>query len=559
MSTATATGVGRAGALMAVGTVASRATGFLRTIVMLWALGSATSLANVYNITNVIPNVLYDLLLGGILGAVLIPVLLQAARDEDGGDSFTRTLLTLSTLVLGTLALVSIVAAPAIASLYGFHGDERATAVLFLRYFLPQVLFYGLSALSQAILNARGSFTAPMIAPVATNAVTILAYLIFIALPGGTDAAHLTTAQTVTLGLGTTLGIAAMFVAVIPALRSVGVSFSPTLDLHHPGLRDALRLSGFVLGYAAVNQVGYLIIVKLSKDSSSFTPYSVAYQVLQLPHAIIAVSILTALGPRIASAGNDGQLRRASFEVAKGARMLVALLTPAAVCMLVLGPAISIFGLAHGETTTQSAKLIGETMMAFGAGLVPFSLYALLIRAFYSLKDTRTPFLINIVSNVINVVFDAVAVAIVPKDRVAVWLAIGLSFAYLASAVLAGVVLARRTGDLRGPFVRRTIARCVLAGTIAGVAGALAGMVLAKAGLHETFGASFVRAVVGGLIVIYVYMRLTRQMHVREVAAAVLPITAALQTARGRRAQRQPRYDDHGHRDDRRSDSYGRR
>lgn len=521
-------GLQRAGTLMAAGTLASRGTGFLRTAVMVYALGSHTSLANVYNVANVIPNVLYDLLLGGVLGGVLVPVLIQAKRDRDGGLEFIRSLLTVTVAVLGALSLIAIVAAPAIANLYGFKGTDHGAAVVFLRFFLPQILFYGLSAVTGAVLNSRGHFSAPMIVPVFTNLITIAAYVIFILLPGGTDAAHLTGTQTFVLGAGTTLGIAAMWIGLLPKLRAVGVTFKPTWALRHPGLRDAWALSGWVLGYAAVNQIGYLIITRLASGAGAFTSYSVGYQVLQLPHAIIAVSVITALQPRIAAASLDKRHSDARNDIARALRTLAALLAPAAALMIVLGPSFGIAAFAHGATAGSGGKLIGETIIAFGAGLLPFSVYQLMIRTFYSLKQTRTPFVINVIANVINVVIDIIAVAVVPKDRVAVWLAVGLSVSYVAAALISTVLLARRVGGLRGPWVRRIFARCTLGATIGASAGGAVCVVLAKIGLSESFGGSLARLVAGTVVTLGVYAAMTKRMRVKEVSRSIVPLIAIL-------------------------------
>lgn len=515
-----AAGVRRAGAVMAVGTLASRATGFLRTAVMFWALGTA-ALGNVYNVTNVIPNVLYDLLLGGILGGVLVPVLVEARRDEDGGVAFARSLLTVTAAGLTAFAVLAMTFAPAIADLYGFRGAEHDLAVTFLRFFLPQIVFYGLSAVSAAILNTRDRFGPPMVAPVVTNLITIVVYLIFISLPGGTDPGHMTTAQKVTLSLGTTVGIASMWFAVLPSMRRVGVTMRPNWHLRHPGLRDAWRLSQWVLAYVVVNQLGFLVVTLLAGRADQFPAYSAGYQVLQLPHAIIAVSIITALQPRIAAASLEARVEDTRRDVAAGIRTIVALLAPATAALIVLGPSFATVAFAHGQTTHAGGKLIGETIIAFGSGLVAFSVYQLAIRSFYSMKDTKTPFRINVIVTIINVVVDVVAFAFVPRDRVAVALAVGLSLSYVVGSLMACVQLADRVGDLRAPYIRRIIARCVLAATVASLAAAGACLVLSAAGLSNSTLGSLVRLVVGSAILGYLYVQLAIRMRVHEIRAAL--------------------------------------
>ena len=523
-------GVRRAGAVMAAGTLASRATGFLRTTVMFWALGAA-GLGNIYNVTNVIPNVLYDLLLGGILGGVLVPLLVEAKRDEDGGLAFARSLLTITAVGLGALTLLAVVFAPEIATLYSFHGEQHALAVTFLRFFLPQIVFYGLSAVSAAILNTRDRYGAPMVAPAITNVITIGVFLVFIALPGGSNPAHLTTAQKVTLGLGTTLGIAAMWIAVLPSMRQVGVTFRPTWALRHPGLTDAWALSRWVLAYVVVNQLGFFVITLFAGRADQFAVYSAGYQILQLPHAIIAVSVITALQPRIAAAAIEGRAFDTGRDVAAGIRTILALLLPATATLVVLGPSLATVAFAHGQTTRAQGQVIGQTVIAFGAGLVAFSVYQLAIRCFYSMKDTKTPFRINLVVTIVNIGVDLAAYALVPRNRVAVAFAVGLSLSYLVGALVSTVLLSRRVGDVRAAYIRRIAARCTLAATVAALAASATCLTLGAAGISgSTFG-SLVRIVVGSAVVAVVYVRLAARMRVHEVRSAVAILTRLVRRA----------------------------
>src|SRR5438067_4202969 len=209
---------------MATGTLASRLTGFLRTVVIAAALGS--SLGDPYNVANTIPNILYDLLLGGVLSSVVVPLLVQAARDDgDDGEAYAQRLLGIVVVALAVTSIAGVLLAPQIVHLYGsrLSGSGRDLATTFTRYFLPQVLFYGVGAVFTAILNTRGSLVVPMWAPVLNNVVVIATGGLFLAITR--SAPHpdqVSNGQTLVLAIGTTAGIVAQTIALAPALRTVG-------------------------------------------------------------------------------------------------------------------------------------------------------------------------------------------------------------------------------------------------------------------------------------------------------------------------------------------------
>ena len=204
---------------MAFGTLLSRATGFVRTVAIVAALG-VNPVSDAYNLANTTPNILYDLLLGGVLSSVIVPVLVRVSRDEeDGGEAFASSLLTLVVLGLGAAVLVGLVAAPLIIDLYsGADASTRSLAVTFLRIFLPQVVFYGLGATIGAILNVRGRFGPPMITPVLNNLVVIAAACLFIFMPGPQPptTTGITHAQILVIGGGTTLGVVVRTLVLLP-------------------------------------------------------------------------------------------------------------------------------------------------------------------------------------------------------------------------------------------------------------------------------------------------------------------------------------------------------
>src|ERR1051326_1267756 len=262
---------------MALGTLASRATGFLRTLIIAVAIG--TLVGDAYNAANTIPNIVCELLLGGVLPSVVVPLLVSAARrDADGGEAYAQRLLTVVVVALGAVSVLGVALASAIIRLYLVNAGIAPMATLFARFFLPQILFYGVGAMLGAILNVRDSFAPPMWTPVLNNVVVIATGLVFIGVTHtrAVQAGHPTSGQEIRLAAGTTLGIAAQTLALFPSLRATGFRLRPRFDLRRAGLAAAARLASCVVVYVLANQVAVLIITRLATapGNGSFTIYT---------------------------------------------------------------------------------------------------------------------------------------------------------------------------------------------------------------------------------------------------------------------------------------------
>src|SRR3954468_22818012 len=293
------TSLGRSTRSMAIGTIASRGTGFVRNAAVVAVLGVHT-LGAAYNVANTTPNIVYELLLGGILTSVVVPVLVRAAKnDSDGGEAYAQRLLSLVVIALLLASAVLVALAPQLVAVYMHNEDEdtRRLATVLARYFLPQMLFYGAGAVMGAILNARERFGPPMWAPVLNNLVVIATCALFLALPGtsGVSAASITSTQELVLGLGTTLGIVAQTIALMPSLRAAGFRFRFRTDLRGTGLGEIGRLARWVLLYVVANQLAYVVVVNLANKHElnamgrGYASYINAFVLWQLPHAVVAV------------------------------------------------------------------------------------------------------------------------------------------------------------------------------------------------------------------------------------------------------------------------------
>jgi putative peptidoglycan lipid II flippase len=462
-------------AMMTVGTTLSRTTGFLRLAAMAYAIGVTESrLPDAYNIANITPNILYELALGGILTAVVVPVVVEwlQERGRDEAWEVVRRLLTLAIVVLSALTVLGIVFAPLIVDLYtsGVPGEDQAIvreyATFFLRWFMPQIVFYGVGAVAIGLLQAHRRFAAPMFAPILNNVIVIATFLMFAAMPGpspGSDALA-TTAQRYVLAIGTTAGVAAMTLALWPAVRATGFRFSWRTGLwSHEAVTRIARLATWVAAYVAANQAALLVVIVLAdRIEGGYTAYAAAFILFQLPHAIFAVSIFSALLPAMSGRWADGDVDGFRRLLSQGIRATAAIVIPAALGYLVLARPIVRLLLEHGVTTPSSGDLVADVLVGFSVGLFPFSAFQLLLRAYYAMQNTRTPALVNLAAVAINVVADLVL--FFGADLGVQGLALGHAISYGFGSVALLLLIRRRLRGIDGARVLGTVGRTLLAG-----------------------------------------------------------------------------------------------
>lgn len=492
--------LGRSAVLMAVGTTLSRVTGLGRLVAMAFALGVTESrLADSYNIANTMPNVIYELILGGVLTSVFIPVLveeLRKKRDDDAWDSVSA-LVTTSAVAVFAITVLAVVGAPWIIRLFTFRlsGAEQAQqqelATFFLRFFAPQIAFYGFAAIAGGLLNAYDRFAVPMFAPILNNLVVIATFLGFAAIVSGTpDQAGVSTelSQKLLLALGTTGGVALMALAHWPSVRKLPGKLRWRPDFRHPAVRKLARLSLWTLGYVAANQLSFGVALVLANGvQGGPTAMFTAFAFFQLPYGIAAVSIMTALVPRMSTQAVEADEEGFRASVGTGMRLMGLLLLPATAVYLVLSRPIVTTLLEHGVMSANSSRLVAEVLDLFALGLVPFSFYLLLLRAFYARQDAKTPTVVNLV---LNTVYAVLSLILFPALRVQ-GLALAHSLCYVVGAVVAGVLLSRRIGGLDSARTFGALGRAAAASVVA--AGA---MLAAVAAVNSVMGPSGERALV---------------------------------------------------------------
>ena len=539
-------GVLRSSALMAAGTVTSRATGLIRDMALVAAIGFGT-LADTYSLGNSLPNIIYILVAGGALNAVFIPQLVRHMNDdEDGGHGFANRLLRVVTLITLALTIVAVLAAPWIVHLYApseYSAREFDLAVAFARLCLPQIVFYGLYTMFSQVLNARGHFGSPMFAPIVNNIVVIGAAIAFIWVAGDqVDVATITDAQVAWLGVMTTLGVVLQAMVLVPVLLRSGFRFGYVRGLRGFGLGHTGRLALWTIGLVLVNQAGFLVVTRLATLANvlateagtvaqGLTTYQKAYLVFMLPHSVITISIMTALLPRMSRAAADADMRKVGAFVADGMRLVAVLIVPAAVSLLVAGPMIATVIFGFGAGAGEASTYAGLVVMAFAVGLLPFSLFYVLLRGWYSVEDTRTPFYLTVVYNLLMVGLSLPLFYLASVRFKVTALALGYSLAYWFTFALAWFILARRLQNVQ---VRRTasvLARLLVAGLVAAVAGFAANLGLQQL-LSEVLDEAiplgfsgrpllaFIAAVASAAVAVVVYVVLARLMRVAEISQA---------------------------------------
>ncbi len=431
---------------MAVGTIFSRITGLIRNLLLVAVLGT-TLLGDTYNVANTMPNILYNLLLGGALTAVFVPQLVRAVRSEDGGSAFISRLLTATIFLLGSLVIVSVLFAPLLVRVFatGYVGrPEFHLTVLFMRYCLPQIFFMGLFALLSQIANAKEKFGPMMWAPVANNLLTIAIFGWFLSSAAHLRVGNISFSETTWLGLGTTAGYVVQTLVLIPVIRKTKIKIRMRFDWRDSELRNSLHLASWTLLFAAISQISYLVTVNLSTSAAvralkagvttgvGFTPYSNAFLILMLPHSIITISIVTALLPHLSALVIENKPTEIHDQLVRAIRLVGIFTVPSAIAFLLFGPLIT-HALFFGISANDS-QYLGNTLAGFALGLLPLSVNLIALRGLNAFENVKLQVISNALMNAIAIAISLILAAVLPAKWVTVGLAGALSVSYFVGA-----------------------------------------------------------------------------------------------------------------------------
>lgn len=531
-----ASGLLKSSAVMAAGTLVSRLTGFVRTVVITAALGSAL-LGDAWTVAYTLPTMIYILTVGGGLNSVFVPQLVRSMKeDEDGGEAYANRLLTLVMVALGVIVAIAVFASPLLIRLMSApianDPDANNVAVTFARYCLPTIFFMGVHVVMGQILNARGKFGAMMWTPVLNNIVMIFTFGMFIYVYGtaADSQLHVDTipADGVRLlGIGTLLGLTVQALAMIPYLRETGFRFRLRFDWKGHGLGKAVKLAKWTVLFVLANQAGVLVVTQLAtaagkasgKSGAGIMGYSNAQLIWGMPQAIITVSVMAAMLPRISRAAHDGDPGAVRDDISQGLRTSAVAIVPVAFMFVALG--VPMCTLLFGSSGTDGARSMGYILMAFGLGLIPYSVQYVVLRGFYAYEDTRTPFYNTVIVAAVNAAASGIAYLLLPAQ----WAVVGMAASYgLAYAIGVGVAWQRLRkrlgGDLDGAQVIRTYARLCMASIPGAVAGGAVGFLIMGA-LGSGAAGSIAALVVGGAVLLGVFYVAARRMRIEELNSMV--------------------------------------
>jgi putative peptidoglycan lipid II flippase len=454
----------RGAAVITLATALSRVTGFVRVMVVAAAMGT-TFLANTYQTANTAPNVVFELVAAGVLTSVFVPTFIDylvRGRQDEGWQAANA---------LTTIAIVGLVAIALLVALLGdpimrlltlgvddpvLRAQEVSLGTTFLRLFAPQVVLYGAGMIMTGALHAHRRFAIAAIAPILNNVVVIGVYVAYALMRGDEPPTvdGITTTQILVLGLGTTLGVVAMTVCLIPELRALGWHFRFRWSPGHPAVRKAAHLGVWALGYAGGYQAGLIVVLMLANGvEGGVAAYQWAYTFFYMPHALFAVAIFHVLFPAMSENAARGEPEELLNRLRDGLRMLAFILLPTAALMLAGAGAISKLTLEYGVMTEAGAELIARVLAAFVIGLPTYSTFLVATRAYYALSDTKTPALVNggavVISSALGVtLFNAAS---------GEWSVPGLALAHSAAFAIAAVVLVHLLSRRLGPVATRDL------------------------------------------------------------------------------------------------------
>ncbi len=452
---------------MAVATLISRITGFLRQLGLAAVLGLGV-VNDSYTVASMLPAMLYEILLGGVLTSVIVPLLVRAAKeDADQGQAYVQRLVTLAFVTLSAASVLAVVAAPFLAVLFLGSGADAnpQLAAMFGYLLLPLILFYGLSGLFGAILNARSIFGPPAWAPVLNNVIVLASLGVYTLVPGEItiNPARLSDPKLLVLGLGTMAGIVAQALVQLPGLRRAGFRFGWRWGWDSR-LTQAGAMAAWFVVYVLIGQLGFVITTRSAAqgDPGGVVIYSLVWLLLQLPYGVLGYSLLTAIMPRMSRAAADSDWRGVVEHLSLASRYLIVLLGPIVVVFTLAGEPIGVALFSLGRAGSNAERL-GMALAVSAFGLLPYAVTMLQLRVFYSMADARTPTMINAIMVAVKLPLLLACPVFLDDADVVLGLTAVNSLSLVAGALIGQIWLRRRLGRVETKRSLITFGNCVIA------------------------------------------------------------------------------------------------
>lgn len=521
-------------AVMASGTMISRALGFVRSVLIVIALGNTTRQADAFNLATVVPNNLYMIFAGGALNTVLVPQIVRHIKsDADKGEAFINRIMTAFLIALALLTAIAYVFTPELMGLWASSWRAPAMAahwqqLMLMAYItMPQLFFFGAFFLVGQVLNARDKFGPMMWAPIVNNIVTIAVLGAYIGVWGthGDKSVPFTNEQAWLLAGGSTLGIVLQTAALIPPTRAIGFRYRPRFDLKGQGLGATFHLAKWMLGYVLVIQLVSMLVTQLATSATAsatdggagYATYNTAYLVWILPHSLLTVSLATAMLPSASRLAAAGDMDGVATETTRTLRLANTFILPASVGLLVLAApfAMLVFGNGAGA---RDWPAVAWTLACFAVGLVPYTVQYVCLRGYYALEDTRTPFFLQIAISGANAVLALVLVGFWHSPAlVAPFLAIAYAASYFLGAFITWRALKRRLPALHGRPILQQLARL----GVAVLPGALVAAVITWWSLDQSRVVIAVCFVASAVIAVASFFVLANRLGIPEASQLV--------------------------------------
>nr|WP_245649987.1 murein biosynthesis integral membrane protein MurJ [Millisia brevis] len=517
---------------IALATLVSRITGFVKQVLLVTVLGGA--IASSFAIANTIPNMIAEAILGAVLTAIVIPALVRSEKeDPDGGHDFVRRLFTMAMVTLGLATLTAILMAPILTRIFvAEDGQVDGTLTKALIYLLlPAILFYGMSALFMAILNSRQNFKPAAWAPVLNNLVVLVVLGVYLVTPGELtlDPLRMSDPKLLTLGLGVTFGVVVQAASMLPALRREGFSLKPLW-----GIDD--RLKAFagsavaVVLYVLISQAGLTVALRVAGhyDASGPIIYQQAWILLQLPYGVLGVTILTAIMPRLSRNAADDDTPGVVDDLSTALRLTVLSLVPIIVFLTYAGPMVGVALYGYGNFGAGNADRLGMAISWSAFTLIPYALVMVYLRVFYAREQAWSATWIILGITAVKIVLSLLAPQLASTpEQVVLLLGAANGVAHMAGAVVGWLLIRRTLAGMPLTGVTRTSVVVVGGSLLALALTILVDRFLGLERLDNGIGL-LLRPAVCGLIMVAATVGLLRAARLPDVMALTVAVERRL-------------------------------
>lgn len=516
--------VARASTLMAFTTTLSRLTGFLKWLAITYALGR-TVIADAYNLANNLPNMIYELIMGGVLTAAFIPVImdyLSQGKEEDGWK-VASLIMNFVFLVLLFVSLLGIFFPYPFVRIQMLLVSPEKTklAQFFFRFFIIQIVFYGFCASFTGILNSKKHFFAPSAAPIFNNLIVIGTLFLYVKVFTISSSLSL-----IVLAVGTTFGVASMAIAQIPYLKKIGYNYHFNFNFRHPDLKKFLLLGIPTVIFVLMRQAGNTVINNLaSQFRGGISAYVYSWAFFQLPHGILTSSIVIALFPRLCEAFSLKEMDKFRHFITRGLKAIAFVTAPASAFLVALSPLVVQVAFERGRFTHADTLYTASVLSLFALGILSFGFTVFLARSFYALKDAKTPTFVIGVGIFLMSVLNIILVSFMEVRGIGLSHTVAYTFTFLLLFHLMG----KRVGSLGGKKLYSPLAKIVFNSIVIGLLFYGASLLRERFALFPGKWGTFLFLLLLAIIGLFLYLFLSYLMRLEELTYLKRLIKAGLE------------------------------